>query len=91
MHKGVRALLASVAALASVPCTAWLASELVAQYEMWSTNMQARAELTDDLGLGILLFMAVPPVVVLGFIYVWWFVWSRTGPKKNISNGDAHA
>ena len=92
MHKGLRALLASIAALVSVPCIAWLAGELAAQYEMWSTNMSTRAELADDLGFGILLFMVVTPAVIIGAAYVWWFVWSRTGrSKRPISDSDAHA
>lgn len=92
MHKGLRVLLASTAAIASVPVFAWLVAELAGYYEMFSTGMKSRTELGNDLGFGILLFMVVPPVTLLGSLFVWWFVWSRTGrTKKAVSNGDASA
>jgi hypothetical protein len=82
MHKGLRAFLASTAALASLPAFAWLAAELAALYEMFSTGMSSRAELGDDLGFGILLFMVVPPFTLAGVAFVWWLVWSGTGRLK---------
>lgn len=92
MNKGVRVLLASTAALLSLPAFSWLAAELAAHYEMFSTGMNSRAELADDLGFGILLFMVVQPLTLTGTIFVWWLVWSRTGRSKTtISNGDANA
>lgn len=92
MHKGLRVLLASTAALVSVPAFAWLAAELAAYYEMFSTGMNSRAELGEDLGFGILLFMVVPPVTLFGSLFMWWFVWSRTGrTKTTVTNGDANA
>ncbi len=60
MHKGLRVLLASTASLVSVPAFAWLAAELAAYYEIFSTGMNSRAVLGEDLGFGILLFMVVP-------------------------------
>jgi len=86
MHKGLRAFLASTAALVSLPAFAWLAAELAAYYEMISTGMNSRAELGDDLGFGILLFMVVPPLALAGAVYAWWFVWSRTGRSKIDTN-----
>lgn len=92
MHKGLRVLLASTAALVSLPAFAWLAAELAAYYEMFSTSMSSRAELGDDLGFGILLFMVVPPFTLAGSAFVWWFVWSRTERSKTTrSNGGANA
>lgn len=92
MHKGVRVLLASTAALVSLPVFAWLAAEFAAYYEMFSAGMDSRAELADDLGFGILLFMVVPPLTLAGTVSVWWLVWSRTGRSKTtLSNGDANA
>lgn len=88
MHKGLRVLLASTAALVSLPAFAWLVAELAAYYEMFSTGMNSRAELGDDLGFGILLFMVVPPFTLAGAAFVWWLVWSRTGRSKTpLSNG----
>ena len=92
MHKGLRVLLALTAALVSVPAFAWLAAELAAYYEMFSTGMNSRAELGEDLGFGVLLFMVVPPVTLFGSLFIWWFVWSRTGgTKTTATNGDADA
>ena len=92
MHKGLRVLLASTAALVSISAFAWLAAELAAHYEMFSTGMNSRAELGEDLGFGILLFMVVPPVTLFGSLFVWWFVWSRTNRIKSASTkGDANA
>lgn len=92
MHKGLRAVLASTAALVSMPAFAWLAAELAAYHEMFSTGMHSRAELGDDLGFGILLFMVVPPFTLAGAVFVWWFVWSRTGrTKTSLTKGDANA
>lgn len=91
MHKGLRVLLALTAALVSVPAFAWLAAELAAYYEMFSTG-NSRAELGEDLGFGVLLFMVVPPVTLFGSLFIWWFVWSRTGgTKTTATNGDADA
>lgn len=92
MHKGLRVVLASTAALVSLPAFAWLTAELAAYYEMFSTGMDSRAELADDLGFGILLFMVVPPLTLAGTVSVGWLVWSRTGRSKTtLSNGDASA
>lgn len=92
MHKNLRSLLASTAALVSVPVFAWLAAELAAYYEMSSTGMTSRAELGDDLGFGILLFMVVPPFTLAGAAFVWGVVWYRTGRSKTtLSNGDPKA
>lgn len=92
MHKSLRALLATTAALVTLPAFAWLAAELAAHYEMFSTGMNSRAELGDDLGFGILLFMVVPPFTLVGGVFVWWLVWSRTGRSKTTrSNGGANA
>ncbi len=82
MHKGLRVLLASTASLVSVPAFAWLAAELAAYYEIFSTGMNSRAVLGEDLGFGILLFMVVPPVTLFGSIFIWWFVWRRTGHSE---------
>lgn len=92
MHKGLRVLLASTAALVSLPAFAWIAAELAAYYEMLSTGMNSRSELGDDLGFGILLFMVVPPFTLAGAVFVWGLVWFRTGRSKTpLSNEDTVA
>lgn len=59
---------------------------------MFSTGMNSRTELGDDLGFGILLFMVVPPFTLVGSAFVWWLAWSRTERSKTtISNGDGNA
>lgn len=91
MHKGLRVFLASTAALISLPAFAWLAVELAAYYEMLSTGMSSRAELGEDLGFGILLFMVVPPLALAGAAFVWGLVWSRTRRSNAaISTRDTH-
>lgn len=91
MRKDLRVLVSSIATLASLPAFAWLAAELAAYYEIFSTGMNSRAELGDDLGFGILLFMVVPPIALSGSLFVWWFVWSRTGrTKSTLTDGDAN-
>lgn len=92
MYKGKRFFLATISAIVSLPAFAWLASELAAYYEMVSTGMSSRAQLGDDLGFGILLFIVVPPFSLTGAAFVWWVVWFRTGPKKgkqSFGNADA--
>lgn len=74
-----RALLASLAALLSLPAWAWLVAELAGYYEMFSTGMNSQAELGDDLGFGILLLLVVPPFSLAGSSFVWWLIWSRLG------------
>lgn len=92
MHKALRAFLATIAALVSVPAFAWLAAELAAYYEMFSTGMSSRVELGDDLGFGILLFMVVPPFTLAGAVLVGWLVWFRTGRSKTtLANGNTNA
>lgn len=92
MHKSLRVLLASTAALVSLPAFAWLTAELAAYYEMFSTGMNSRAELGDDLGFGLLLFMVVPPFTLAGVALVCWLVWSRTGRSKTtLLKGDSNA
>ena len=79
MHKGKRFLITSLAVIASIPVIAWLLSELVVYYEWFSTGASSRAELGEDLGLGILLFLVVPPGTFIGVVLVGQAVWSRTG------------
>ncbi len=62
MQKRWRALLASTVALVSAPAFILLATELAACYEMFSTGMNSRAELSDNLGFGVLMLMVVPPI-----------------------------
>lgn len=81
MTEGRRALLASLAAIASVPLIAWLAGEAIVLYEMLSTGATSRAALSDDFGLGILLFVFVPIWSVLGALGVWVLLWHRTKPR----------
>jgi hypothetical protein len=83
MHKGWRLLVTATTTLVSFPVFAWLASELAAYYEIYSTGMSSRAELGNDLGFGILLLMVVPPLTLVCAAFVWWLVWSRTGRRKN--------
>lgn len=40
-------------------------AEAVVLYEMWATGASTRAELADDMGLGILLFLVVPPGTII--------------------------
>ncbi len=92
MHKALRAFLATIVALVSVPAYAWLAAELAAYYEMFSTGMKSRAELGDDLGFGILLFMVVPLFTLAGALLVWGLFWFRTGRSKTtLTNGNTNA
>lgn len=83
MLKSLRLFLASTAALFGLPAFAWLAAELAAYSEMLSTGMNSRAELADDLGFGILLFMVVPPLALAGAVFVWRHVWFRIGRSKS--------
>lgn len=83
MSDGHRALAATLAAMLSLPLLAWLTAEAVVIYEMSVTGANSRAELSDDFGLGFLLFIAVPIGAALGAAVVWFLVWSRTQPKKN--------
>jgi hypothetical protein len=92
MHKGMRLLLATTAALISAPVFAWLAAELATLYYTLSTGVYTQAELGDDLGFGVLLFMVIPPITLIGSLFVWCFVWSRSGPKNRADpNGNTHA
>lgn len=85
MHKALRAFLATIVALVSVPAYAWLAAELAAYYEMFSTGMKSRAELGDDLGFGILLFMVVPLFTLAGALLVWGSFGFVRGARKPLS------
>ena len=40
-------------------------AEAVVLYEMWATGASTRAELADDMGLGILLLVVVPPGTII--------------------------
>lgn len=80
MPPGKRALLASLAAVLSAPVIAWMAAEGVVYYEMFVTETKSRSELGEDLGLGILLFMVVPPVTLAGLVAVWFAVWRWLNP-----------
>lgn len=84
MTEGRRALLASLGAIASVPLIAWLAGEAIVLYEMLSTGATSRAALSDDFGLGLLLFVLVPISSVLGALGVWVLVWHRTKPRNSL-------
>ena len=81
MRPANRALLATLAAVLCAPTIAWLVSEGVVCYEMAATVASSRAELGEDLGFGILLFMIVPPVTLAGVIAVWFVVWNWFKPK----------
>lgn len=78
IRQAKRILLASLAAAVSAPIFAWLLSELVVYYELFSTGAQSWAELSNDLGLGILLVMVVPLGTLVGSVSVWFVVWLRT-------------
>jgi hypothetical protein len=69
MHKRLRALICVACVLVSLPLTLWLTSEIAVQYELLATGASARAELGDDLGLGVLLFVfALPAALVLSLL-----------------------
>lgn len=90
MPRQKRLLISSLAVIASIPAIAWLLSELVVYFEWFSTGASSRAELGDDLGLGILLFLVVPPGTLIGAVLVGLAVWSRTGKcSSQAANGQA--
>jgi hypothetical protein len=82
MHKETRILITLLAVIASIPAIAWLLSEFVVYYEMFSTGANTRAELGEDLGLGILLSMFVPPETLIGAFLVGVKVWFHTGKYR---------
>lgn len=71
-----------LAVIASIPVIVWLLSEFVVYYEMVSTGANTRAELGDDLGLGILFFMVVPLGTFIGASFVGLKVWFHTGKYR---------
>lgn len=85
-----RVLIAACVALVCVPALCWIASEVAAVYEMHTTGMHSRAELGDDLGFGILLFLFVPPATLVGVVIVWCITWWVTGrwslPARSAKN-----
>lgn len=82
MHKEHRILITLLAIIASIPAIVWLLSEFVVYYEMVSTGANTRAELGDDLGLGILFFMVVPLGTLIGAFLVGLKVWFHTGKYR---------
>ena len=88
MNKKLRIFLASTTALVSMPAFTWLATELAVYYEMTTTSMNSRAELGDDLGFGLLLFMFVLPFTLCATSFVWWLIWFYTGRTKNTCTND---
>jgi len=82
MHKERRILITLLAVIVSIPAIVWLLSEFVVYYEMVSTGANSRAELGDDLGLGILGFMIIPPGTLIGAYLVGLAVWFRTGKYR---------
>jgi hypothetical protein len=83
MQKAKRIALATGAATASLLVIGWILGELVVQYEIYTTGARSRAELGDDLGLGILLLIVVPIGSIAGAVLVWCKVWSAT--KKQLT------
>ena len=80
MHKPLRALISTASFLGSLPVTLWLTSEMAVQYELFATGAVARAELGDDLGLGVFLFVfALPAALVLSLLVgiACWFAIGR--------------
>ncbi len=57
-----------ISILFSILLFVFLGSELLVQYEMFSTG-QKRNELGEDLGLGILLFMGLVPDLIIGILF----------------------
>jgi hypothetical protein len=86
MRKAKRIALAALAAGASLLVMGWILSELVVQYEIYATGARSRAELGDDLGLGILLLIVVPIGSFAGAVLVWCRVWSATKPRPGAAN-----
>ena len=92
MHTSKRVLITLMAVLVSIPAVCWLLSELVVYYEWFSTGASSRAVFGDDFGLGILLFLIVPPGTIIGVVLVGRAVWRCTG--KSLSPpaiGEPHA
>jgi hypothetical protein len=83
MHIAKRVAITSLAVAASLPAIAWALSELVVYYEWFSTGATSRAELGEDFGLGVLLFLVVPPGTLIGVVFIGLAVWSRTGKSTN--------
>lgn len=90
MHSDKRALIATLAAVVCAPAIFWLAAEGVVCYEMFATGASSRAELGDDLGLGILLFMVVPPTTLVGIVVVWLVVWFWLRSRGNSKQPPSH-
>lgn len=92
MHKSKRVLITLLAVLVSIPTVSWLLSEIVVYYEWFSTGASSRAELGDDFGLGILLFLIVPPGTFIGVVFIGLAVWRRTGKSLSPPTiGEPHA
>ena len=74
-----RVLISAIAIAVFVPTIWWLLGELVIYYEWFATGANSRAELGNDLGLGILLFMVVPAGTLIATILFAYWIWIRTG------------
>ena len=81
-----RALFSTIAAIISIPIIYYGLCEAVVYYEMFSTGTSSRAQLGEDLGLGILLFLVVPPGTLIGAIGIWVMTWFQLRKRK-----DSHA
>lgn len=84
MHKSKRVLITLLAVLVSIPAVSWLLSEMLVYYEWFSTAASSRAELGDDFGLGILLFLIVPLGTFIGVVFIGRAVWRHTNLRGPI-------
>lgn len=75
MHHNKPLAFATITGLGSLPLIYWLLCEAVVYYEMQATNAGTRAELQDDFGFGLLLFMIVLPGTAIGALTVFGLTW----------------
>jgi hypothetical protein len=57
-------------------------AEAVVLYEMWATGASTRAELVDDMGLGILLLVVVPPGTIILSSIMAWGIWRHLKKRQ---------
>lgn len=81
-----RALFSTISGIISIPIFYYGLCEAVVYYEMFSTGTSSRAQLGENLGLGVLLFLVVLPGTLTGAIGIWVVTWFQLRKRK-----DSHA
>jgi hypothetical protein len=82
MHLIDRIGITTLATLVACAGLYWLSSEAVVAWQLDATGANSRAELGDDLGLGILLLLFCLPTTAVGTVWTALHVWGRTGTRK---------